>query len=226
MPKWAERPDSLASDCSHKNSRAADRRYFSETHTKGRPLGRPSVDFAIQDAGPRIRPENILPGRFVPGPTPPLEGSSMTRSGFLFGSVGPIGGGPGKSPTYQKADAVNHEGFPAFTRSIEETTLSFLMTNMLSNTFYVSQEQNVKETVDVLTRMADKDPVFLAKALVYARNKGLLKLAPTVGLTVLSACDAEGAKTAFRQAFRHVIQIPDDLREFVELCKKAQIRKG
>lgn len=151
----------------------------------------------------------------------------MTRSGFLFGNVGPLGpGGGGRSPIYQKADTVNHEGFPAFTRSIEETTLSFLMTNMLSNTFYVSQEENVKETVDVLTRMADKDPVFLAKALVYARNRGLLKLAPTVGLTVLSASEKEGAKKAFRLAFRHVVQIPDDLREFVELCKKAQIRKG
>src|SRR6185369_15870872 len=68
--------------------------------------------------------------------------------------------------------------------------------------------------------------VFLAKALVYARNRGLLKLASTVGLTVLSASEKEGAKKAFRLAFRHVVQIPDDLREFVELCKKAQIRKG
>jgi len=130
------------------------------------------------------------------------------------------------SSAYKKADTVNHEGFPAFTRSLEETTLSLLMTNTLSNTFYVTQNEMVKETVDVLQKMADKDPEFLAKALVYSRNKGLMKLVSTVGLAVLSASEAEGAKDAFRKAFRHVIRIPDDLREFVDLCKKAQIRKG
>lgn len=149
----------------------------------------------------------------------------MTRSGSLFGGSGR----PRRtamSAAYKKADTVNHEGFPAFTRSIEETTLALLMTNTLSNTFYATQGQMVKETVEVLQKMADKDPEFLAKALVYSRNKGLMKLVSTVGLAVLSASDAAGAKAAFRKAFRHVIRIPDDLREFVDLCKKGQIRKG
>jgi 60 kDa SS-A/Ro ribonucleoprotein len=74
--------------------------------------------------------------------------------------------------------------------------------------------------------MAEKDPTFLAKALVYARTKGLMKLAPVVGLTVLSAHEKTAKKTNFRAAFQHVVKTPDDLREFVSLCRTGEIRKG
>lgn len=152
----------------------------------------------------------------------------MVRSFDLFGGQG-LGQFPKPtpvSPAYQKADMVNKEGFPAFSRTIEEDTLSVLMTNTLSNTFYVKKKDLARETKDVLTAMAKKDPEFLAKAVAYARNKGLMRLAPIVGLTILSAEEGKKAKDAFRKAFRHVIQIPDDLREFVALCRTAGIRQG
>lgn len=151
----------------------------------------------------------------------------MTRSHFIFGPVGPVNPRTGKvmSPTYNKADAVNHEGLPAFTRSIEETTLALLMTNTLSNTFYVSQEGIVKETLEVLRAMSDKDPEFLAKALVHARTKGLLKLVSTVGLAVLSENKTKAGQEAFRKVFRHVIKIPDDLREFASMVRTGGFGK-
>lgn len=130
------------------------------------------------------------------------------------------------SAVYKKADKVNKAGAPAFSRSLEEDTLAVLTTQTLSNTFYADRKELAKDLVDVLRKMADKDPMFLAKALVYARNKGLMKLAPTIGLVVLSAAESQEAKDAFRLAFRHVILIPDDLREFVDLCRKAEIRTG
>lgn len=145
----------------------------------------------------------------------------MARGGHLYGQVGPINPASGKvmSATYNKADKVNKGGQPAFSRSIEEDTLAVLTTQTLSNTFYVGQKELAKETVDVLRAMSAKDPEFLAKALVYARNKGLMKLAPTVGLAVLSENKTDQGKAAFSKAFRHVIRIPDDLREFVELIR-------
>lgn len=153
----------------------------------------------------------------------------MVRSFDLFGGQG-LGQFPKPntpvSPAYKQADIVNKEGFTAFSRTIEEDTLSVLMTNTLSNTFYVSQKELAKETKDVLSAMAKKDPEFLAKAVAYARTKGLMRLAPVLGLTILSAEDGKAAKDAFRKAFRHVIQIPDDLREFVALCRTANIRQG
>lgn len=144
----------------------------------------------------------------------------MARSGHIFGPVGPLGpkGQVQMSATYQKADKVNKEGFPAFTRTLEEDTLSVLLTQTLSNTFYCSQKQLAKETLDVLKAMADKDPVFLAKAIVYARTKGLMKLAPVVGLSVLGE-KAGKRNDPFRLAFPQVVRIPDDLREFVTLMK-------
>ncbi len=145
----------------------------------------------------------------------------MTRGGHLYGQVGPINPKTGQvmSPTYNMADKVNRAGQQAFSRSLEEDTLAVLTTQTLSNTFYVGQKELAKEFVEVIRKMSDKDPVFLAKALIYARNKGLMKLAPTVGLAVLSENKTDKGKRAFSQAFRHVIRIPDDLREFVELIR-------
>lgn len=151
----------------------------------------------------------------------------MARGGHLYGQVGPINPRTGKvmSATYNKADKLNKEGQPAFSRSIEEDTLAVLTTQTLSNTFYVGQKELAKETVEVLRKMSDKDPAFLAKALIYARNKGLMKMAPTVGLAVLSENKTEQGKEAFSKAFRHVIRIPDDLREFVELIRTGSFGK-
>jgi 60 kDa SS-A/Ro ribonucleoprotein len=145
----------------------------------------------------------------------------MARGGHIYGQVGPINPMSGQvmSATYNKADKVNKAGQQAFSRTIEEDTIAVLTTQTLSNTFYVGQKELAKETVEVLRKMSDKDPEFLAKALIYARNKGLMKLAPTVGLAVLSENKTDKGKAAFSKAFRHVIRIPDDLREFVELIR-------
>ena len=145
----------------------------------------------------------------------------MARGGHIYGQVGPINPMTGQvmSPTYNQADKKNRAGQQAFSRSIEEDTLAVLTTQTLSNTFYVGQKELAKEFVEVLRKMSDKDPMFLAKALIYARNVGLMKLAPTVGLAVLSENKTDQGKAAFSKAFRHVIRIPDDLREFVELIR-------
>jgi 60 kDa SS-A/Ro ribonucleoprotein len=149
----------------------------------------------------------------------------MTRSGHIFGPVGPIGpkGQVKISKAYEKADKLNKEGFPAFSRTLEEDTLSVLLTQTLSNTFYCSQRDLAKETLDVLKAMAEKDPDFLAKALVYARSKGLMKLTPVVGLSILGE-KAGKRNDPFRLAFPNVVRIPDDLREFVTLMKLTKHR--
>lgn len=145
----------------------------------------------------------------------------MARSGHIYGQVGPINPMSGQvmSAIYNKADKVNKAGSLAFSRTVEEDTIAVLTTQTLSNTFYVGQKELAQDTVEVLRKMSDKDPMFLAKALIYARNKGLMKLAPTVGLAVLSENKTDQGKAAFSKAFRHVIRIPDDLREFVELIR-------
>lgn len=139
----------------------------------------------------------------------------MTKSNKLFASQEPV----------QKGTKLNLAGAPSFDRTLEEDTLAVLLTNTLSNTFYVSDKDLAKQTVEVLTKMAKKDPEFLAKALVYARRNGLMKLAPVVGLAVLSANES-GKKVNFRKVFHHVVKTPDDLREFVSLCRTKAVRQG
>ena len=142
----------------------------------------------------------------------------MTRATELFGKR--------TTNAYSKADKTNRSGHTAFSGSLESDTLSVLITNTLGNTYYASAKELVGETLDVLKAMAEKDATFLAKAIVYARNVGLMRLAPIVGLVVLSAHESSEAKHAFKNIFPKVIRTPDDLREFVSICRSKAIRQG
>lgn len=121
------------------------------------------------------------------------------------------------------ASLLNHEGAPTFRRNLEEQVIQVLTTNTLSRTFYVSRGEITRETLEVLIEMRDKDPEFLAKALVYARNHGFMQFVPLVGLAILSTARD---KDPFRLAFPKVVQTPDNLLEFVALCRSGKIRKG
>uniref|UniRef100_A0A7C4R5F6 TROVE domain-containing protein n=1 Tax=candidate division CPR3 bacterium TaxID=2268181 RepID=A0A7C4R5F6_UNCC3 len=121
---------------------------------------------------------------------------------------------------------VNKEGAPTFRRELAEQVIQVLTTNTLENTFYVGKDELKEDTVRVLEKMKNKDPEFLAKALVFARNEGYLQKVPTMGLAVLSTSDARGGKEFFKKAFNKIIQTPDNLSEFVRVVKKENIRKG
>jgi 60 kDa SS-A/Ro ribonucleoprotein len=126
-------------------------------------------------------------------------------------------------PSVDVNDVVlNWEGAPAYRRSLEEQTLQVLMTGTLGDTFYVSGQDLAEEAIQVLVQMRESDPDFLARALVYAREEGLLKSVPTLGLAILSGGQGR-TRHAFEKAFDRVIRIPDDLRAFVTLCKSGAI---
>lgn len=118
---------------------------------------------------------------------------------------------------------VNAELEPAFDRGMQERTVQVLTTNTLDNTFYVSKEKISDQAIEVLEEMRENDPEFLAKALVYAREEGLLQLAPTLGLAVLSKAED---KEYFRTIFPRIISTPDNLAKFAEICKEGKIRKS
>jgi 60 kDa SS-A/Ro ribonucleoprotein len=121
--------------------------------------------------------------------------------------------------------ATNYHGAPTFQRPLPERVLQVLTTNTLGNTFYASAQEITAQTLEVLQKAAVDIPEFLAKALVYARNKALLKTVPVIGLVALSTAKD---KSLFRSAFNRVVLIPDDLRTFVEWCASGKIkgRKG
>jgi len=119
-------------------------------------------------------------------------------------------------------DTANREGFPAYTRSLEEQLLQVLMTNTLNNFFYATSEKLLQETLEVHERALRKDPEFFAKALVYARNEGFMRLQPIVGLTKLAGERVD----LFKRVFDRVVLIPSDLQDFFTILDASGRGQG
>ena len=64
---------------------------------------------------------------------------------------------------------VSHEGGRNFTQTPEKELISILATGM-SNTFYETEGTREKRFREVLEKIAKKNPLFAAKALIYARS--------------------------------------------------------
>ncbi len=124
--------------------------------------------------------------------------------------------------TAQSNVVTNYEGGQTFTRSLQERVVQALCVGRFGDTFYASKLRLEEEAVKVLGEARVSDPEFLARAIVYGREKGFLKDAPIMGLAILSGGGAK-AKPLFEKVFKRVIQTPDDLRKFVTLCKSGTI---
>jgi 60 kDa SS-A/Ro ribonucleoprotein len=96
---------------------------------------------------------------------------------------------------YVRADGINPEGFPSFTRSDEEAYLQVLLTNTLTGTFYAQESELLKDSLALHARITQRDPVFAARALVYARNAGMMRLQPIVGLAYLAKANCASRRT-------------------------------
>ncbi len=123
---------------------------------------------------------------------------------------------------YATANTVNPEGFPAWKRDLHERYVQVLLTNTLSHTFYATQGDNYAATLAAHTEMLATDPAFAAKALVYAREHGTMRLQPIIGLVALSQVDL----ALFRRIFARIILTPGDLVDFVQIVRSKQIRPG
>lgn len=121
----------------------------------------------------------------------------------------------------------NPEGALSFHRSLKEQLLAVLSTGTFGDTFYVSRNELVREAFEVITEARNVCPHFLARALVWAREEGMMKTLPVTGLAILSAGGGQ-TKDLFEQAFPRVVKTPDDLRSFVSTVISGVIpgRKG
>lgn len=123
---------------------------------------------------------------------------------------------------YANAHGVNPAGFPSFQRSAEEAYLQLLLTNTLTGTFYAKEQQLFADALALHGDMVSTNPAFAARAIVYARNEGLMRLQPIVGLVYLAKAD----KAHFQKIFRKVIRTPGDLADFVEIVRGGVIAGG
>lgn len=120
---------------------------------------------------------------------------------------------------YDAATATNYAGAPTFVRSDEERLVQALTTGTFEPTFYADAQTLAQEAVALCRDFAERDPHFLAQAIVYARTEGLLRLAPIVALITLSASPNPEAKEMFRRIFPRVILTPGDLQDALALCR-------
>jgi len=120
----------------------------------------------------------------------------------------------------QKPDKLNKEGFPTYTRSIEEDVVNVLMTGSTANAFYVNAREKVDDIISVLDRCEDLE--FLAKAAVYAREQGYMREMPIVALVMLSKKDKE----LFRRIVGRICRNPHDWQRFIDISRAGLIRKG
>jgi len=128
-----------------------------------------------------------------------------------------------KEDAMLKADHLNKEGFPSFTRPLREQFVQTLLTNTVSNTFYVSERKLLTQSFDIHKKMLAEDPEFFATKVVEARNDGCMRLQPILGLVYLSTLED---KKLFIDAFGDVIRTPNDLQNFIDICRGKTIRNG
>lgn len=117
-------------------------------------------------------------------------------------------------------DKYNKEGFPAYSADIRTQTINVLMTGTLANTFYCSSGKLALEQTEVLDKMAKKDLEFLAKATIYARNKGYQKTIPILSSVVISKHNPK----LFKKIVNRVCLIPSDWTKLVDICRSKFIR--
>lgn len=125
----------------------------------------------------------------------------MSIAKKLFGAIRP--------------NTYNKDNYPAFTRSAEEQYLQTLLTNTMSNTFYANQNELLDEAAQLHNEMAETNPTFMAKAIVFARNEGFMRLQPLFGLAILSLYRPD----LFAKIFLQVVRIPSDLSDFLTILK-------
>lgn len=111
--------------------------------------------------------------------------------------------------------AWNKDGYPAYIRSAEEQYVQTLVTNTFGNTFYADQQTLLMEAESLHREMAQSNPQFMAKALVYARNESFMRLQPLYGLAILSAYRPD----LFAKIFLQIVRIPSDLSDFLTILK-------
>jgi 60 kDa SS-A/Ro ribonucleoprotein len=128
--------------------------------------------------------------------------------------------------THKELDAqpdVNYEGQPSFSLGTKEAFVNTLLCNMLGGSFYASEKDLIDKARKVHEDMLAEDPLFYAKAIVYARNRGFVREQPAIGLTYLSTLPT---KELVYTVFDNVARIPSDITKFIDYSIDGGIRNG
>lgn len=111
-------------------------------------------------------------------------------------------------------DTVNEAGGIAYKLSDKAALAQYAMTGCLNGTYYTSDAEQLKKTLELANKV---DPKFVAKLAVYAREKGLMKDMPAVLAAIVAGKDPG----LLSQIFDRVIDSPKMLRNFVQVIRSG-----
>lgn len=112
------------------------------------------------------------------------------------------------------ATATNHEGAPAYAYEPRHKLAQLAATGSLGQTFYASPEAQLATALKLAHEV---EPLFLAKAAVYARRRGHMKDLPALLLATLSGLQGN----EFSRAFPLVVDNGRMLRTFVQIMRSG-----
>jgi 60 kDa SS-A/Ro ribonucleoprotein len=114
------------------------------------------------------------------------------------------------------ADALNREWAPAYAYGPEHKLAQLAATGTLQDNFYAAAETQL---ADVLEAAKAVDPLFVAKAAVFARGRGTMKDMPALLTAYLTLADPDLAV----RVFGRVIDNGRMLRTFVQIMRSGAV---
>jgi 60 kDa SS-A/Ro ribonucleoprotein len=115
-------------------------------------------------------------------------------------------------------DTANREGSAAYAYGPEHKLAQLAATGTFGDAFYATAETQLAEVLDALKGV---DPLFVAKAAIYARKAGKMKDMPALLAAHLTLADPDLAVTVFGR----VIDNGRMLRNFVQIMRSGQVRR-
>ena len=117
---------------------------------------------------------------------------------------------------FPRADGVNRSGSIAYVYGAEHKLAQLAATGALGDTFYASAKAQLS---DVLEAARSVDPIYVAKAAIYARKSGKMKDMPALLAAYLTVADPDLAV----RVFGRVIDNGRMLRNFVQIMRSGQV---
>lgn len=113
-------------------------------------------------------------------------------------------------------DAINEAGAPAYALAPKQALAQYVATGCLQRTFYAGAEDQLAK---VLALCEQVEPEFIARAAIYARERGLMKDMPALLCAILSVKN----NALLTALFPRVIDNGRMLRNFVQIMRSGTI---
>jgi len=131
------------------------------------------------------------------------------------------------STTNKVADVKNYMGEKAYTRTPKLELINAVLTSFIDNTYYEKAEKRLVRIGELVEQVAKKDPAFVAKLAVFARDEFNMRSSSHVLIGELSR--VHRGDNLVGKALQRIAIRPDDLMETLAYVDKpipSQIKRG